>query len=89
MNPTNNGLAGTISSDFLALPFLELLDLSMHDLQGSMLENFARMSSLASLSLRDNNLGGAIPYSLGQGSRSLKHLDLSSNAFGSTLPSHP
>jgi Leucine-rich repeat (LRR) protein len=60
----DNGLNGTIWSEFGNLRELHVLDLSNNFISGSIPDALSRMENLEVLDLSSNNLSGSIPSSL-------------------------
>ncbi|GAY66552.1 hypothetical protein CUMW_249610 [Citrus unshiu] len=86
----NSLIGGQIPKDLGSLCSLRDLDLSSNDLDGEIIEFVDRLSkctnsSLESLDLGQNNLGGFLPNSLGQ-LENLKILQLWGNLFRGSIP---
>ncbi|XP_062029178.1 receptor-like protein EIX2 isoform X1 [Rosa rugosa] len=85
VNYTEVPLRGEISPSLLELPYLNYLDLSYNDFEGTMIPKFiGSLSQLKQLRLRRANFSGPVPPQLGNLSN-LHTLDLSSNDFEGTM----
>lgn len=74
-----------LSSDFWSLGFLNTLNLSHNQINGSLSSNIDNFGHLQSLDLSFNNFSGLIPESFTSLSR-LQVLNLSHNGFESSIP---
>lgn len=81
LNLSRNGLMGTLSSQFSALPALVSLELAGNDLAGSIPPSLGSLAKLKMLDLSDNLLYGEIPSSVNN-LASLESLNLSSRNRG-------
>lgn len=82
----NNKLDGPIPSEVGSLKQLEILDMGGNYLSGS-IPSIGESSSIRSLNLSLNNLGGQLPDSIGK-SLGLDSLDLSHNNITGTIPAN-
>lgn len=65
---------------------LEILDLSRNQINGTLPAFLGGLPRLSELNLSFNRLSGSIPSEIGNGCRSLKHLDLSGNLLVRGIP---
>ncbi|KAL6318474.1 hypothetical protein AAG906_041245 [Vitis piasezkii] len=72
-------------TSFQFLVSLNVLDLSMNRISGSVPENLGRLTSLNKLKLNENYITGPIPNSLGL-CKDLQFLDMSSNRITGSIP---
>jgi len=88
LDVSNCSFAGTVPGHFFDLPRLEVLDMSMNDLAGTLpadVMSNVSSSRLGFLSLHTNNITGPIPPGIGN-LKNLTTLDLSSNRFLEKIP---
>ncbi|XP_058747459.1 probable leucine-rich repeat receptor-like serine/threonine-protein kinase At3g14840 [Vicia villosa] len=77
-------LSGTLPPDFVRLPFLQEIDLTLNYLNGTIPKEWATLS-LVNISLNGNRLSGSIPREFGN-IITLKSLVLESNQLSRNLP---
>ncbi|KAE8680054.1 Detected protein of unknown function [Hibiscus syriacus] len=82
-----NGMRGTLSNkDLIACGRLEELDLSHNQLEGSIPQNFGKLSSLKELYLAYNQFNSTLPIPGLCKLRRLQVLDIHDNSFEGALP---
>jgi len=84
INPEQNKLGGTISSQFLNLDLLIYLDVANNNLEGTIPTQFGKFSGMTHLLLGDNNFVGSIPSEL-KNLPSLSVLSVENNDFNGTV----
>ncbi|XP_065862341.1 probable leucine-rich repeat receptor-like protein kinase At1g35710 isoform X1 [Euphorbia lathyris] len=85
LNLSNNSFYGTIPSNLCNISKLQIIDLSINDLSGSIPKDFGLLSSINYVDLSDNYLTGTIPKSLGNLTR-LSFLYLYGNELSGSIP---
>lgn len=76
---------GAFPTHLLALPTLNVLDVSRNSLSGVLPDNIAFQNTIVFFSLHENKMRGTVPETL-TNLGTLHHLDLSNNGFTGTLP---
>ncbi|KAH7426578.1 hypothetical protein KP509_10G006800 [Ceratopteris richardii] len=85
----NEGLNGSIPTQFEQLVHLRVLNLSSNALTGGIPLSLGTMAALQSLSLSGNELSGAIPASVWELCGHLQELRLGHNLFSGVIPPLP
>ena len=81
---SDNAITGQIPSNNISsiFPFLEYLNMSINDIQGSIPHEFGQMSLLDTLDLSDNSFSGEIPKNISGTSSVVSFMKLSNNNLG-------
>ncbi|MQL69140.1 hypothetical protein Taro_001401 [Colocasia esculenta] len=86
LNLAGNQISGEIPLSLSECFALEVVDLSRNRINGSVPAFFGGLPKLVELRLAFNQLQGPVPNEIGEGCRSLQHLDLSGNLLVQGIP---